>query len=232
MIKILFLSANPKDTTLLRLGEEVRNIKEKLRASEQREIFEFEQELALKPTDIQTYLLHHKPNIVHFSGHGSNAGEIILEDNNGRSKPVPKEALEGLFKTLKDNIRCVVLNACFSESQATAIAKSIDCVVGMSKAIQDGAAISFATSFYQALGYGRNVQAAFDLGCNQISMECTPNTAREAMITGDLGNLSDQKDIPKLITANGVDASKIYFVDSDDKPINKDSNAITVGRYR
>jgi hypothetical protein len=39
MIKILFLAANPKDTDPLRLGEEVRAIKERLRLADQRDQF-------------------------------------------------------------------------------------------------------------------------------------------------------------------------------------------------
>ncbi len=53
----------------------------------------------------------------------------------------------------------------------------------MSQAIKDQSAISFATAFYQALGYGRDLKTAFDLGCVQIDME----------------NLN-QQDIPQLIS--------------------------------
>jgi hypothetical protein len=35
------------------------------------------------------------------------------------------------------------------------------CVAGMSKAISDSAAISFAAYFYQAFGYGRDIKTAF-----------------------------------------------------------------------
>ena len=59
-------------------------------------------------------------------------GRIVLEDQRGHSQAVPPDALKQLFATLKDDIRCVVLNACFTEPQAEAIAGSIDCVVGMS----------------------------------------------------------------------------------------------------
>jgi hypothetical protein len=95
---------------------------------------------------------------------------------------------------LKDNIRCVVLNACYSKKQAQAIAKHIDCVIGMSKAIGDEAAINFAVAFYQALGYGKNVKTAFDLGCVQI----------------DLQSLNEQ-DTPKL-SATKCDPEEIVFV--------------------
>jgi hypothetical protein len=170
-IRILFLAANPADTTRLRLDEEVRAIDQALRQSEFRDKFEIKQHWAVRVADIQGYLLRHKPDIVHFSGHGTKSNEIILEEKLGNSHPVPPRALSRLFSVLKDNIRCVVLNACYSEKQADAIAKHIDCVIGMSKSIGDSAAIAFATAFYQALGYGQDVKTAFDLGCVQIDLE-------------------------------------------------------------
>jgi hypothetical protein len=108
---------------------------------------------------------------VHFSGHGSESSEIVLENESGRSQVVPSKALSKLFKVLKDNIRCVILNACYSAPQAEAIAQNIDCFIGMSKAIGDKSAICFSVAFYQAIGYGRDIKTAFDLGCLQIDLE-------------------------------------------------------------
>jgi len=193
-IKILFLAANPQDSVRLRLDEEIRGIKQALLQAEFRDKFAIEQEWAVRVTDLQGHLLRHQPDIIHFSGHGSAASEIILEDKTGESQTVPTRALEQLFAVLKDNIRCVVLNACYSERQAQAIAKHIDCVIGMSKAIGDEAAINFAVSFYQALGYGKNVKTAFDLGCVQIDMQ----------------SLNEQ-DTPKLL-ATKCDPKEIVFV--------------------
>lgn len=192
-IKILFLASNPLNTTRLRLDEEIRAIDYSLHQSKFRDKFDIRQHWAVRVIDLQSYLLRHKPDIVHFSGHGSKFSEIILEDNFGASHPVSIHALSKLFSILKDNIRCVVLNACYSEQQATAIAQYIDCVIGMSKAIEDSTAISFATSFYQALGYGRDVKTAFDLGCLQINLE-TLNV----------------KDMPKLLTMTSNPAEIIF----------------------
>lgn len=183
-LKILFLASNPLDSDRLRLDEEIRGIKQALVQAEFRDKFDVEQEWAVRVSDLQEYFLRHKPNIVHFSGHGSPSNEIILEDNDGNSRSVSIRALSQLFSALKDNIRCVVLNACFSFPQAEAIAKHIDCVVGMSKAIGDSAAVSFAVAFYRALGYGRNVKTAFELGCGQIDLEGM-----------------EEQDTPKLLTS-------------------------------
>ena len=192
MIKILFLAANPKDTDRIRLDEEVRDIQERLRMAILGSQFAVEQEYAVRVKDLQGHLLRHQPKIVHFSGHGSRAG-IVLEGPRGHSQAVPPAALKRLFATLKDDIRCVVLNACFTVPQAEAIAESIDCVVGMSGAIDDKAAVSFAASFYQGLGFGRDLQTAFELGCGQTIMEG-----------------SADEDTPKLI-ARGIDPKDVVF---------------------
>jgi hypothetical protein len=201
MITILFLAANPASTTKLRLDEEYRAIDERIYRAEFRDTFEIKQHWATRVTDLQECLLRHKPHIVHFSGHGTQSSEIVLQDNLGNSQPVPTETLRSLFFTLKDNIRCVVLNACYSEKQALAIAEHIECVIGMSRAVSDSAAISFAFSFYQALGYGRSVRAAFDLGCIQIGME----------------GLREQE-TPKLLAPNS-DPSDVFFLPQPDKSL-------------
>lgn len=170
-IKILLLSSNPTNTTKLRLDEEFREIEHALQQTEFRSKFIVEKHLAVRVSDLQGYLLKYKPDIVHFSGHGSSNSEIILENLDGVSQPITGRALSQLFFVLKDNVKCVVLNACYSESQANAISENISCVIGMSKAIGDKPAIKFATAFYQALGYGRNVKTAFDLGCVLIDLE-------------------------------------------------------------
>ena len=171
MIKILFLASNPSDTTRLRLGNEIRAIDEKLRQSEFRDKFEILQHWAVRVTDLQSCLLRHNPTIVHFSGHGSPRSEIILEDDKGISKPVSGRAISNIFSIHKENIRCVVLNACYTKRQATSIAKHIDCVIGMSEAIGDEAATSFAKAFYLAIGYGKDIKKAFKSGCLEIDLK-------------------------------------------------------------
>lgn len=191
---ILFLAANPFGTNRVEFDREFREIDKALRTTEFRDMFDIRWFGAVRPSDLQGYLRRYKPNIVHFSGHGNQSGSIVLEDRAGISHAVPIEALSKLFSLLKGSIRCVVLNACYTEPQAQAIAKHVDCVIGMSNAIQDEAAISFATCFYEALGCGDNIQSAFELGCNQINLE----------------DLKDQ-DKPRLIALR-CDPASITFV--------------------
>jgi hypothetical protein len=170
---ILFLAANPATTDHLRLDEEVREIDDGLRRAKQGDSFVLEQRWALRPEDLRRAMLDYAPQIVHFSGHGAGSDGIVLEDDNKQPKLVSTEAIEGFF-ALFPEVECVVLNACYSEVQAQAIAQSVPYVVGMHNQIGDEAARIFAVSFYDAIGAGKSVEFAHKLACNAIQMEGSP----------------------------------------------------------
>jgi hypothetical protein len=169
--KILILSANPKDTSKLRLDEEVREIQAALKRANNRFEFEIVAHSALRVEDLRRALLDYQPAIVHFSGHGSENEGLTLENNSGFSQLVSTESLARLFKSFQEDVECVLLNACYSETQASSIHQYIDCVMGMSQAVGDKAAIKFAIGFYDALGAGKPYEVCFELGCASIDLE-------------------------------------------------------------
>jgi hypothetical protein len=196
MIKVLFLAANPAGTNLLALDEEIRAIDAKIRGSEHRDRLELVSHWAVRLDDLAGLLMRQRPHVVHFSGHGAHAGEIILLADDRTPRPVSPEALGKLFRILKDNVHVVVLNACYSEAQAQGIVKHIDCAIGMSDAIGDDHAIAFAAWFYEAMGYGKSVQDAFDLGVVRLIGE----------------GVADAEGLVKLHKRKGVNPSEIILV--------------------
>ena len=172
MKKILILTANPTNTKPLRLSEEVREIKSALERSQNREQFEIIVEEAVRPQEFRRTLLGHKPNIVHFSGHGAEKGLVLMEDN-GEFILVKPDALTDFFKIVQESfkIECIVLNACYSEIQAEGIYPYVDYVVGMNQQIVDTAARKFTLGFYDALFAGQSIETAFKYGRNAIQME-------------------------------------------------------------
>jgi hypothetical protein len=201
-VKVLFLAANPRSKQPLHLDEEIRQITAKVRAAEYRDSLELVSRWAVRSDDLLQALLEVKPHIVHFSGHGSNAQELILLDDRGNPKPVTKEGLVHLFRTLKDNVRVVVLNACSTQPEAKSIAKIIDVVIGMSKAIGDEAAAVFAASFYRAIGFGRSVEEAFELGKAALLLEGIPEAKT-----------------PRLHVREGVDVAALTLVGPKSGPV-------------
>jgi len=168
---ILFLAANPKNSTPLDLTQEVKEIDAGLQRSQKRDRFQLEQVWAVTPSDVQRAMLDYKPQIVHFSGHGMGESGLVLENLTGQAQLVGSKALAGLFQLFAEKVECVVLNACYSEVQAIAIAHNIPYVIGMNQAVGDRAARLFAVGFYDALGAGESIEFAYKLGCNRIALE-------------------------------------------------------------
>lgn len=171
MKKILILSANPKDTSPLRLGEEVREIETALERAKNRDKFNIISKWAVRIDDLRRTLLDYKPNIVHFCGHGAGIEGLALEDNSGTTQLVGGEALASLFELFRGTVECVLLNACYSEVQAQAIHQHVDYVIGMNQPIGDVAAIEFATGFYDPMGALESYEYAFRMGCTAIQLK-------------------------------------------------------------
>ena len=167
--KILILAANPKNLPGLQLDNEVKEIDEGLRRARDREQFILASKLAVTTRDLYRHMLDVQPHIVHFCGHGKGEKGIVLEDNQGRTQPLGTDAIADLFRLFASKgLQCVLLNACYSEVQADAIAAHVPYVIGMSQVISNEAAMSFAVAFYDALGAGEKVEFAFALGCAQL----------------------------------------------------------------
>lgn len=170
-IKLLFIGANPSDTTRLLLPEERREIDRRIQLGSHRDRFELNDAWAVTAAELSQTLLRYSPGILHFSGHGADQGAIVLNDDSGQSRPVSASALGRLFKIFAaKGLRCVVLNSCYSEAQAAALAQHVDCVIGITGEIDDSAALAFSAGFYAGLAQGEPVQTAFELGCVQIAI--------------------------------------------------------------
>jgi WD40 repeat protein len=184
LISILFLSAEPTQLQYLRIGEEVRKIQQELKLSNMREQFYLETHFAVRPEDLTRSLLELRPQIVTFSGHGSQAGEIILENESGQNHPVPPEALAAIFKVIHRHVQCVILNACYSKVQAEALVQVIPYVIGMPGEILDDSAIAFSLGFYQALGAGCSIPDAYDAACAQIQIKGISQMLNPILLVG------------------------------------------------
>ena len=218
--KVLILAANPKDTTKLRLDEEVREIEEGLRRSKERDQFVIKSSWAIRPDDLRRAILDFEPQIVHFCGHGEADGGLVLENITGQPQSVKPEALAGLFELFTEQVECVLLNACYSERQAEAIIQHIDYVIGMKQAVGDRSAIKFAVGFYDALGAGRSVEVAYKFGVNAIQLEgiseeLTPIIRKKSNISSTVINPNFPKDLSSgrniLMSVSSTQAINVFF---------------------
>ncbi|MGE4268193.1 MAG: CHAT domain-containing protein, partial [Deferribacterales bacterium] len=170
-INVLFLASNPIDSEKLRLDQEAREIEDFIKRSKHRDSIKFISKWAVRSSDILQAINEVNPTIIHFSGHGSSDGCLVLQKTDGNSLFVPKEAIVKTIKTASDEVRLIFFNACFSEVQAEAVTQDIEVAIGMSSSIEDTAAIKFAAQFYSSIGFGLSVQKAFDQSVALLMLE-------------------------------------------------------------
>lgn len=203
-VRILFFAADPLSAPpdgragRLLLDEDIRQIREKVRASEYRDSLEFDYRLAARPDDLLQALNEVQPDVVHFSGHGWSEGLILMDPEGRRPHGVDVALLTKLFRIFRGQIRVVVLNACLTHAQAEAIAHVVGCAIGMRGKISDPAAIAFGAAFYRAIGFGHSVQAAFDQGCLALP--------------------AAERDCPHLVARPDVDPARLVLVSRTSTP--------------
>lgn len=200
-IRILFLSANPWTTSRILVDEEAREIFERIQEGRQRDKFELFKHAAARPIDLQRLLLFYQPHIVHFSGHGSKKQKIILGGAPGRGKTVDRQGLAGLFALYSSHVRLVLLNACFTKTQARSISQVIDYSVGTGKGIGDKAGVAFAGAFYRALGFGKSIREAFHSAKAELGLTKMPRTHGIELFVRD--GIADEDPFPRRAELEG-----------------------------
>ena len=157
---IFFVAASPTDTATLRTGNEYNAIDTEVQLADTN--FELLQLQAATYTGFMRILRKKNPQILHLSLHGDHEN-LFFEREDGTSDPIVS-----LVPTLQtaQNLRCVILSACYSAAQATAIKAALPhlAVIGSTDALPDLHATKFSQGFYMTLDNTANYAAAFDCG--------------------------------------------------------------------
>lgn len=209
MTRVAFFSADPLsapphgDKPRLLLDEELREIRQKVRAADYRDGLRFDNRGAARTSDLLQTLRETHPQVVHFSGHGTAEG-LILMGPGRRQHSVGPEALAQMLKHFSADVRLVVLNACYSRPQAEAVAEAVGCAIGTRNPISDRAAITFGAAFYAGLAFGESVQQAYERAVAQMAVdrigdhECPDLVHREDVDPAEIFLAGPKGSIPEM----------------------------------
>lgn len=181
-IRVLVIFANPKGSDPLRLSVEDKVIHECVALSKHREHIELDVRHAATIHDVRRALLEKDYQIVHFSGHGTGRGRAF-ENEIGEKQTIPQEAFAEFMSAYSPPIKCIILNACYSNFQGRLIAQNVPFVIGMNAAISDSGAIEFTRGFYDAIGAGKDVEFAYEEGCRAIKLMGLPDGATPVLFS-------------------------------------------------
>jgi hypothetical protein len=187
MVTILFLFNNPPDMPYLDINQEYKRIESAINSARNREEFQLIRRDAITMNDLQSALLRYAVDIIHYSGHSSKEGHLMLQDDDGKPVFISGQIFADLLRiTSKDSkyrIRCVFLNTAYSEKLAESIIPYTDFVISHGASVTDRAAMEFAASFYESLANGKTFQDSFSLGINQLRLSGIPSRQMPSLLT-------------------------------------------------
>jgi len=190
------MAAAPDDKIYVNVVKEGTEIQQTLDG--QRDKFQFFHSLGITKDHFLDDLERYRPDILHFSGHGTEYSSLVFQDGDELSS----EQLEKTFQSLPFKISVVFLNACYSKQQVRSISKYVDYIIGMKKAVSDEAAIIFSSKFYKSLLKNINYKEAYNDAIAYLSYY-----------------LESESSIPKLIVAHGFDSSNKISESTIDEPV-------------
>ena len=194
-IKVLYAYSNSSGNGQLNLDYECDRVEREIRATLFRDNIVIAKSPNLNDQSLVQDLNFHRPQVLHFSGHGNSAG-IATSGINGILTPDQFLSFDSFVQALDafDNPpKIVVLNSCSSAGVLNSnLLEIVDVAVVMTSSIGDMTATAFAVKFYAALASGQSVLSAFKQG----------RFATEAVSI-------EERLTPELHAADGIDVSKL-----------------------
>jgi len=158
-LTVLCLLAGPREASQLQLRHEYRTIEEAARRGRRR-VLDIRLSAATRRRDLLPALTEHKPDVLHFGGHGSPDGHLLLEGDDGSVAPVRAEALGAALDAV-GGVPVAVLNACHLGRYLDVIRPYVGEVIGSPAKLDDDDALAFCRDYYAALALGESWEGAF-----------------------------------------------------------------------
>lgn len=207
-LNVLLAFANPEESTPLSLGPEHEAIREAIRRGRCRDGIHVTAIQAMTVDALRRAFLDRRYHLVHMGGHGTRDGRPIAETADGDRYPIPAQALADLFRDYTPPLECVTLNECFSATAAALIASSVPVVIGMENAIVDADGLKFAEGFFDAIGAGRDADAAYEEGRRAVKL-VSPDTDFQPALLRRAGSDVAEELTVVIRTADGDHALRI-----------------------
>lgn len=171
----LVLSANPLETTRLRIDQEIRELHSIFKYSNNYQLLI---SLATRANEIDQIILESTPEILHLIVHaipvlnpdGRNIAAFCFEDDQGKSILINGKRLAEFLKIFP-SIKLVLINTCYSNEVAYQLSEFIPYAIGFNDSATDTVCIAFARSFYIALLSKQDIEFAYNFAITACSLK-------------------------------------------------------------
>lgn len=173
-MRVLYVACNPDEASELAIEREITELQRSALAggttSDVSFLFMPDVSVERLPLELSRY----RPDIVHFSAHGTKSG-LEFSEQSGENVKLTAKALKQFFNYEKPP-RLVYFNACDSANLARDVLGPVQMAIGTTAPITNKASRESAVLFYDRLLMGMSVHDAFSAGKQMI--ESLPSKAR------------------------------------------------------
>jgi hypothetical protein len=173
MAKLLFVGVGGTLNAKLFVGRESREVRNEIERSHLGQVFDVAVEHDVEPGGFIDVVQNHQPKILHFSGHGTEEGHMIMEGG------VLKAATLAKVIRAVPSVELVFINACYSEKSAWKLLEHAKAVVCMDEVIPDGVALEVSPTFYGEIAKCKSVRTAFN--ASNVKATALSETGRSCM---------------------------------------------------
>lgn len=194
-LRVLVVGANPVDLDQLDLDAEMQHVESELGVPTVARRVRIDIDISATAEDLLDNISALTPGLLHFAGHGNARGEPQLLALDDVSHSLSAALIDEMSRRAPQ-LRCIVLNTCWSARVATELVRRLPLVVvGMASNIEDTHAIMFTQHFYRSIARGRSLREAF-------------NVARTALriVETKAGTM------PQIRVHASVDADEVYML--------------------
>lgn len=170
-IKILFLAGFDNNNSKTEYEKEFNAIQDKLNQRNNSEHFSIKPLFKFTREDLFQAIINEEFNIIHFCGHSTRLGNIYITSSDGKSELIKPQGFAKLLINFKDEIKCVILNSCYSENIAKHLESELDYVISFPEDLENDLAINFSIGFYLALVANNSIKKSFKLSMAFIELK-------------------------------------------------------------
>lgn len=176
---LLFLSANPTETSDIQGTKEFEQIRETLNDK----VFKTTPYHNLRFDQLGNIFLKDAKGVtfLHLSAHGEKEdidGEhlLLLEDDEGDPDPISMDHLGPLLNIYCEGhpLTCIFFNVCYSSYILEHLATISNYLIGVDAKVKTPFAIHFSQTFYQTLNYGRTIPESFNIAQLTVQSQGLP----------------------------------------------------------
>jgi hypothetical protein len=183
-IKVLFIAINTSDKPNEYWEDILNNVKTRIsniKEGNKKINFEFIIKINISPHDLCDIIRDEEPDILHFQGHGEEAG-LMFSDENDKSVVAYGRGIRDTLRALSDptrkdklHLQCILFNCCYQYNLAEDLLDYTCFAIGTASELEIDVAKSFAASFYSNLCRGDSYKQAYELG------KAVVNTTRKSI---------------------------------------------------